>query len=79
MQLMGMFPWSHHADLDNGTLSYIISETRNEDGFKRYSMVLTKLLFVNFQYLYMSCLLPYQVQSYVTSRINCEDLAMNWT
>ena len=79
MQLVGMFPRSHHADLDNGTLSYIISETRNEDGFKRYSMMLTKLLFVNFQYLYMySCLLPYQVRSYVTSRMNCEDLAMNW-
>jgi hypothetical protein len=79
MQLVGMFPRSHQVDLDSGALSYIVSEPKNDEGFKPYSMMLTKLLFVNFQYLYMySCLLPYQVRSYVTSRMNCEDVAMNW-
>ena len=44
----------------------------------KYSMVLTKLLFAPTRLLFMfTCLMPRDIQLYVDSIMNCEDIAFN--
>jgi hypothetical protein len=49
---------------------------------RRYSIVLTKFMFMNADALFMyTCLLPRSIHAYVDGAMNCEDIAMNmmWT
>ena len=45
----------------------------------KYSMVLTKLLFAPTKLLFMfTCLMPRDIQAYIDSIMNCEDIAMSF-
>eukprot|EP00983_Pelagomonas_calceolata_P031205 979750-Pelagomonas_calceolata.AAC.2 len=75
---VGFFPRSHHRE--SNALQYDFeSDKLDTDGHRMYSLVLTKFLFVTYDYLYMyTCLLPQSVLHYVDRVRNCEDILMNW-
>lgn len=63
----------------DGTLHYQVGNKPMEGSYRQYSMVLTKFMFVDHQYMFMYfCLLPGKLRHYVTQHRNCEDIAMNW-
>ena len=77
-RLVGMYPRAHtrHA---NASLVYMVASEQDKDGFREYSMVLTKFMFMDARYFFMyTCLLPDELKQYITKNLNCEDLAMNW-
>ncbi len=77
-RLVGMYPRAHKRHI-NGSIEYLVASDRDKDGFRHYSMVLTKFMFLDVRYFFMyTCLLPHEVRSYITEHMNCEDLAMNW-
>lgn len=74
--LVGVFPRYHGYDVQNGTYIY---DSKSPDRPRQYSIMLTKFMFMHAEYLYAyTCLMPTSVHQYVDSKVNCEDIAMNF-
>ena len=85
-QLAGPYLRSHVPKKKDGKLEYGYSMKdsmkpkimHNRVASLKYSMVLTKLLFAPTRLLFMfTCLMPRDIQLYVDSIMNCEDIAFN--
>jgi len=73
--LVGVFPRYHYYDTTNGTYAY---DTKCPSFPRKYSIMLTKFMFMHAEYLYAyTCLLPTDVHHYIDKKVNCEDIAMN--
>ncbi|OIR58147.1 MAG: glycosyl transferase, families GT8 + GT64 [Amphiamblys sp. WSBS2006] len=71
---VGSFPRADARNPD-GTYSYLIVSKKTP---RKYSMVLTKLMFIRSEYLYIyTCLFPSKILEYVDENKNCEDIAIN--
>jgi glycogenin glucosyltransferase len=81
--LVGFFPRFHRRHPQTGTYEYHIAEPVDHDAnashrqFRRYSIVLTKHMFMRADFLfYYRCLLPDErIHAYVDEHRNCEDIA----
>ena len=80
--LVGFFPRFHHHNEQRHKYEYLVSEPLNKstapaDKYRRYSIVLTKHMFMRSEYLfYYRCLLPDErIHHYVDRHRNCEDIA----
>jgi glycogenin glucosyltransferase len=73
--LVGVFPRYHSYNPQNNTFNY---EIRSPDRPRVYSIMLTKFMFINSEFLYIyTCLLPPRIHRYIDDNMNCEDIAMN--
>lgn len=71
--ITGYFPRIHHYGGKRKPSMYEMAGTQHE-----YSIILTKAMFINADFLYAyTCLLPHEVHAYVDEHLNCEDIAMN--
>lgn len=71
-RLVGFFARSHGFDLETGSWIYTVHPDR-------YSIVLTKLMIVATEYLFLyTCETPPGVREFVDENRNCEDIAMNF-
>ena len=73
--LVGVFPRYHSYNASNNTFNY---EIRSPERPRTYSIMLTKFMFINAEFLYIyTCLLPPRIHRYIDDHMNCEDIAMN--
>lgn len=71
-RIVGFFARSHEFELDTGSWIYTVHPDR-------YSIVLTKLMIVATEYLFLyTCEAPPGVKQFVEDNRNCEDIAMNF-
>ena len=57
--------------------TYYIAEPNASKNNRRYSIILTKFMFIRSEYLFWyTCLLPERVHAYINKNRNCEDIAM---
>lgn len=71
-RIVGFFPRSHEYQLHSKSWIYTIHHDR-------YSIMLTKLMILATEYLYLyTCAMPQGTKTYVDENMNCEDIAMNF-
>lgn len=73
--LVGPYARFHTYNSTTQRYDYHVADPERQ----RYSMILTKVMFLHVDYLWdYTCLLPLSVHSFVDRHLNCEDVALNY-